>query len=127
MKKEIRTDKAPLPIGPYSQAVVSGNLVFISGVLPIDINDNNKLIKEVEPASKLIFSHLESILKATNLTKENIVKATVFLKSMNNFQTVNTVYKEYFKDVKVFPARSAVEVSKLPLDSEVEIEFIAVI
>ncbi|MEI6080607.1 MAG: Rid family detoxifying hydrolase [bacterium] len=122
--KEIRTDKAPLPVGPYSQAVKTGNMMFISGTLPIDI-ETKKIIEPISDATAMIFRHLDNILKEAGLSRDNIVKANIFMKDLKQFAELNKVYSEYFAASKVLPARSTVEVSALPLNAPVEMEFIA--
>jgi len=123
--KEIRTDKAPLPVGPYSQAVKTGNMLFVSGVLPLDV-ETKKIIEPTNDAVKKIFSNLDQILQEAGLTRNNIVKSNIFMKDLKQFAELNKVYAEYFSDVKPMPARSTVEVSNLPLNAPVEMEFIAV-
>ena len=125
-KIEVRTDKAPLPVGPYSQAVRAGNMVFISGVLPMNIQTKTLINSPIKEAAVMIFSHLDNILKEAGLTKNNVVKSTIFMKDLGGFAEVNKVYADYFSDCKVMPARSTVEVARLPLDASVEMEFIAV-
>jgi len=124
-KIEVRTDKAPLPIGPYSQAVRAGNMLFVSGVLPINMQTKTLVNSPAKESATIIFSHLDNILKAAGLTKNSIVKTTIFMKDLNNFADVNKAYSEYFSDCKVMPARSTVEVARLPLDASVEMDFIA--
>ena len=125
-KIEIRTDRAPLPIGPYSQAVKIGNMLFVSGILPIDIQTKSLVNSPAKEAATVIFSHLDGILREAGFTKSNIVKTTIFMKDLSNFTEVNKAYAEYFYGCKVMPARSTVEVARLPLDASVEMEFIAV-
>ncbi|MBI9105054.1 MAG: RidA family protein [Spirochaetales bacterium] len=125
-KKEIiRTSNAPAAIGPYSQAVRAGDLVFISGQLGID-PEIGKLVpggvlKEAEQALK----NLESIVKAAGGTMESLVKTTVLLDDLENFAEVNGVYGSYFGDI--YPARACYEVSKLPANGKIEIEAVAYI
>ncbi|MCX6112688.1 MAG: Rid family detoxifying hydrolase [Proteobacteria bacterium] len=124
--KEIRTDKAPLPAGPYSQAVKAGNLMFISGILPIDM-ETKKIVEPTVDAAKKIFSHLDYILQEAGLTRGNIVKTSIFMRDLKQFADVNKLYAEYFSDTKPFPARSTIEVSNLPMNAQIEMDFIAVI
>lgn len=121
--KEIRTEKAPLPVGPYSQAVQAGNMVFVSGVLPLDI-ETKKIIETIPEAAKKIFSHLDNILEKAGTQKNNIIKTTIFMKDLKQFAELNKVYAEYFSGIQVLPARSTVEVAGLPLNAPVEMEFI---
>lgn len=124
--KEIRTQKAPLPVGPYSQAVIThNNMLFISGTLPIDI-ETKTIITPIADAANMIFKHLDNILEEAGLNRNNIVKTTIFMKDLKQFTDVNKVYSEYFVGVNTLPARSTVEVSRLPLDAPVEMEFIAI-
>ena len=124
--KEIRTEKAPLPVGPYSQAVIThNNMLFISGTLPIDVK-TKKIVTSIKDATIMIFKHLDNILGEAGLEKNNIVKTTIFMKDLNQFADVNKAYSEYFESVTPLPARSTVEVARLPLDAPVEMEFIAV-
>jgi 2-iminobutanoate/2-iminopropanoate deaminase len=123
MKKAVVTDKAPKAIGPYSQAIISGNLVFTSGQIPIDPVTGNLETGSIEEQAHLVFKNLAAVLKAARSGLEKAIKVTVFLKDMNNFAKVNDIYSQYFKGV--FPARSAVEVARLPKDVDIEVEAIA--
>jgi len=122
MIESLKTDKAPAAIGPYSQAVKIENLVFISGQLPI--NPETKEIKaNIKEQTIQVLENIKAILDAVNLNLNNIVKTTVFLKDFNDFNIVNEVYGNYFKEKH--PARSTIEVSRLPKDALIEIEAIA--
>lgn len=126
MKKEaILTKEAPAPIGPYSQAIRSGNLLFCSGQIPLDPATNQVVPGDVKAQAKQVMKNIEAVLKASDATFENIAKTTIFLKSMGDFPMVNEVYGSYFKGT--FPARSTVEVARLPKDVLVEIEVLAVL
>ena len=120
--KKIHTNKAPKAIGPYSQAINVGNLLFISGQLPIN-PETNLLETNIVDQTKRSLSNLKAIVEEAGFTVNNIVKTTVFLKDMNDFQEMNKVYEAFFKDHK--PARSAIEVARLPKDAIVEIQAIA--
>ena len=122
-KQAILTDKAPKPIGPYSQAVTSGCFVFCSGQIPLDPKTGNLAATDVEGQTRQVLENLRAVLEAGNSSLELVMKTTVFLKSMNDFPKVNEIYAAYFKGVT--PARSTVEVSRLPKDVLVEIEAIA--
>ncbi len=123
-KTEIRTPKAPLPAGPYSQAVRSGDFLFISGILPINIT--TKIVaQDTEQATLLIFSHLDSILAEAGINKNHLIKTTIFMKDLTSFAEVNKLYGAYFEGVETHPARSTIQVAKLPLDVPIEMEFIA--
>ncbi|MCD8157509.1 MAG: RidA family protein [Clostridiales bacterium] len=125
MKKIISTDKAPAAIGPYSQAVQTGNLIFISGQIPINPSTGEFAGETIEIQAKQVFENIKAILKSINLSLDNVVKTTVFLKDMGDFQAVNKVYSEYFKEN--CPARSAVAVVSLPKGALIECEAIAAV
>ena len=122
MKKEINTTLAPEAIGTYSQAIATDNLVFISGQIPLD-PATMELVNGVEKQIKQVFKNIESILKVENLSFSDIVKLTILLDDLENFNLVNKVMSELFE--KPYPARAAYEVSKLPKNSSIEIETIA--
>lgn len=126
MKLELlSTDKAPSAVGPYSQGVKGGNIVYTSGQLHI-VPETGELIKgDIQKATRVCLDNVKAILKEGGATLEDVVKVTVFIRDMSNFSLVNEVYSEYFAKHK--PARSLVEVSKLPLDGDIEIEAIAII
>lgn len=124
MKEQISTTKAPGAIGPYSQAIKVGNLVFTSGQLPIDPASGNFAGNDIRTQTRQSLKNVEAILTQAGLTMGDIVKTTVFLSDMNNFAAMNEIYAEFFAGT-VFPARSAVEVARLPKDSLVEIEAVA--
>lgn len=118
----IDTDKAPAAIGPYSQAIRLGGLLFTSGQIPLDAS--GQLVEGgIEEQTHQVFRNLEAVLAAAGAGFSDVVKATVFMKDMNQFATVNGIYASYFGEHK--PARSAVEVARLPKDVLVEIEVIA--
>ena len=119
-KKAIKTDRAPAAIGPYSQGVVSGGLLFTSGQLPIDPASGTLVEGAIEDKAHMVFKNLEAIAKAAGTTLDNAVKTTVFLADIANFQAVNQVYAQYFKEP--YPARSAFQVAALPLGADVEVE-----
>ncbi|MDD5015381.1 MAG: RidA family protein [Atribacterota bacterium] len=124
MEKEIIiSKKAPAAIGPYSSALKIGNLVFVSGQLPIDPIVGEIVKGEIEAQAKRSLENLKAVLEPYSIGMEKVVKTTIFLKDMNNFSRVNKIYGEYFTGQ--FPARSCVEVSRLPKDADIEIEAIA--
>lgn len=123
MKKSIATDKAPGAIGPYSQAVKAGNLIFVSGQLPIDPETGAFAGADIASQTKQSLENIKAILNEAAASMEAVVKATVFLKDMNDFAGMNKVYGEYFAEPH--PARAAVEVARLPKDALVEIEVVA--
>lgn len=120
-RKTIATQQAPGAIGPYSQAVQYGNLLFTSGQLGMDAS--GQFAQTVEEQANRSLLNVKAILEAAGFGMENIVKTTVFLKDMNDFQAVNEVYASFFSEP--YPARSAVEVARLPKDGLVEIEVVA--
>lgn len=119
-KTIVQTDKAPAAIGPYSQGVVTGNLLFTSGQLPIDSSTGKIPEGSIEDRAHLVFKNLDAIAKAAGTRLENAVKTTVYLADINDFAAVNQVYALYFKEP--FPARSAFQVAALPLGADVEVE-----
>lgn len=122
MQKVIATDKAPSAIGPYSQAIEINGMVYTSGVIPV--NPATGVIPEgVEAQANQAFLNLCNLVEASGSKVENIVKTTVFIKEMKDFGTINEIYKKYFKEP--FPARSCVEVARLPKDVLLEVEAIA--
>ncbi|HPV14743.1 MAG TPA: RidA family protein [Candidatus Cloacimonadota bacterium] len=121
--KAISTTKAPAAIGPYSQAAQSGNLLFVSGQLPIDPQSGN-MVEGFEAQAKMVFANLQAILKEAGMSFANVIKASVFLKDMNDFAQLNQIYAGYFE--APFPAREAIQVARLPKDALVEISVIAV-
>ncbi len=124
MEKEVITSKkAPAAIGPYSPALKVGNLIFASGQLPINPKTGKMIEGDIEAQARMALDNLKAVLEPYSISMENIVKTTIFLKDMNNFARVNKVYGEYFKEK--FPARSCIEVSRLPKDAKIEIEAIA--
>lgn len=124
-KKIISTDKAPQAIGPYSQAVQVGELLFTSGVIPINPVTGEIVIGGIKEQADQAIGNLIELLKASGCSPDDVVKTTVFIKNMDDFNTVNEIYESYF--TKSFPARSCVEVAKLPKNVLVEIEAIAVV
>ncbi len=121
--KTINTQKAPKAIGPYSQAIKTGNLLFVSGQLPIDPKTSEMVEKNIEVQTIMVLRNIEAILNEEGLTLSNIVKSEVYLNDMNNFAKFNETYERILKDHK--PARVTVEVARLPKDSLIEISVIA--
>ncbi len=120
--KAVSTDKAPAAIGPYSQAQIVGNLVYTSGQIPI-IPETGALAEGLEAQAHQVFKNLGELLKAAGSDLSKTVKTTVFIKNMNDFGAINTIYAQYFTEP--FPARSCVEVARLPKDVLLECEVIA--
>ncbi len=128
MRKVIRTENAPAPVGPYNQAIaVSGQLVFVAGQIPLNPNTGEVVgEKDIVLQTEQVMANLEAVVAAAGAKTEDIVKTTVFLADMNDFAAMNGVYAQYF-DAETAPARACVEVSRLPKDVLVEIECIAVV
>jgi 2-iminobutanoate/2-iminopropanoate deaminase len=124
-KKAILSAKAPKPIGPYSQAIQTGGLLFCSGQIALDAATGQVAAQDVEGQTKKVMENIEAVLTEAQCNFDSIVKTTIFLKSMNDFPKVNEIYGSYFKGTP--PARSTVEVSRLPKDVLVEIEVIAIV
>ena len=124
MKSIIYTDKAPEPIGPYSQAVLTGGMLFISGQIPIDRATRQLITGNIGDEARQVMKNLEALLSASGLSFESVVKATIFLSDMNHFAEVNEIYGSYF--ISNFPARETVAVLGLPKNVNVEISMIAV-
>lgn len=125
MKEVIFTDKAPAAIGPYSQAVKVGNLLFISGQLPVDPATGELVQDAIQAQTACSLTNMKSILEQAGGTMDNVVKTTVFLKNMDDFGKMNQVYEMFF--TAGYPSRSAVQVAKLPKNALVEVEAIAVL
>lgn len=123
MKKIISTPKAPAAIGPYSQAVEVNGLLFTSGVIPIDPETNTLVEGDVEVQARQAIGNLKNLIEAAGSSMDKVVKTVVFIKDMNDFGRINDIYKEFF--TSDFPARSCVEVARLPKDVLIEIEAIA--
>ncbi len=122
MKKEVKTDLAPGAIGPYSQGIDVGNMIFFSGQLPID-SQTGTMPEGIEAQTTQSLNNVKGLLESQGLDLSNVVKTTVFLNDMNDFVKMNEVYAQYF--TQPYPARSAVEVARLPKDALIEIEVIA--
>lgn len=125
MKQIIETQGAPEPIGPYSQAVLHGNTLYVSGQIAIDPETGNLLQTDISKETRRVMRNLKAVLKAAGMDFSNVVKSTIFIINMNDFQKVNKVYGSYFDPVSA-PARETVEVSRLPKGVQVEISCIAV-
>jgi 2-iminobutanoate/2-iminopropanoate deaminase len=123
MKKVIHTDNAPKAIGPYSQAVMAGGMLFVSGQIPINPQTGELSTADISEQTKLVMDNIGAILKAAGLSYENIVKTTCLLADINDFAAMNKVYAEYFPTNP--PARSAFAVKDLPKGARLEIEVIA--
>ena len=124
MKQKIETNLAPAAIGPYSQATAASNLLFVSGQLPVDPK-TSEMAADIRAQSRQSLENLKQILECAGSCMNNVMKTTVFLADMNDFAAMNEVYGQYFRDHK--PARSAVEVARLPKDALIEIEVVALV
>ena len=124
-KRVIHTDKAPKAIGPYSQAIQAGNLLFLSGQIPLDPASGEVVKGDIREQTRRVLENLKGVLESQHLGMEDVVKVTIFLKDMGHFSQVNEVYGTYFPSSP--PARSTVEVARLPRDVDIEIEAIALI
>ncbi len=122
MKKAIHTDKAPAAIGPYSQAIEAGDMIFTSGVIPVN-PQTGEIPQGVEAQADQAIRNLSNLLEEAGSSTEKVIKTTVFIKDMNDFGKINEIYAKYFTGV--YPARSCVEVARLPKDVLIEIEAIA--
>lgn len=122
--KAIATEKAPAALGPYSQGIVAGNMIFVSGQLPINPAVGKIEAASIEDMTRQSLENGKAILENAGASLSDVVKVTIFIKDMNDFAQINGVYAQYFSEHK--PARSTVEVARLPLDARIEIEMIAV-
>jgi len=123
MKKIVKTENAPAALGPYSQAVRVGNFLFVSGQVPLDPKTGEMVGSDAPTQAEQVLKNIKAILEAEGYSLEDVVKATVFAKNMDDFKAVNEVYGRFF--TSNFPARAFVEVARLPKDALVEIEVIA--
>lgn len=125
MKKTIQSPKAPAPIGPYSQAVLAGNTLYVSGQIAIEPATGKMIEGSIADEAQRVLENISAILEAAGMDKSHVVKCTIFLRNMDDFQQVNQVYARYFEGIDP-PARETVEVSALPARANVEISCIAV-
>lgn len=124
MRKVINTEKAPAAIGPYVQAIAVNNLVYTSGQLPIDPS-SGEMPDSIEDQTTVSLNNVKAVLEEAGSSMDKVVKTTVFLKDMNDFAAMNEVYQSFFAE-GAYPARSAIQVAKLPKDALVEIEAVAI-
>lgn len=125
MKKIINTPNAPAPIGPYNQAVLSGNTLYLSGQIALNVQTGKLILDDVKAETKQVMENLKAVLVAADMNFEDVVKTTIFISNMNDFVQINDVYGSYFDDAHA-PARETVQVARLPKDVNVEISMIAV-
>lgn len=122
--QEVTTNNAPKAIGPYSQGMKVGNMIFTSGQIPLDPITGDIVSSEIEIQTKQVLENLKSVLEAAGSDLEHVIKTTVYIQNMDDFSKINDIYGRYF--TKVLPARSCVEVSKLPKGVSIEIEAVAI-
>lgn len=125
MKEIVSTENAPSAIGPYSQAIKTGNMVFVSGQIPIDPATGEFVSNDVTEQTEQVLKNLSAVLEAAGSSLNNVVKTTVFLADMNDFAAMNEIYGRFFSENK--PARATVQAARLPRDARVEIECIAIV
>lgn len=125
MKKIITTTKAPAPIGPYNQAILSGNTLYTSGQIAINPETGDLVLNDIETQTKQVMANLEAILEAAGMTFENVIKSSIFITNMDDFSIINSIYGSYFNETTA-PARETVEVARLPKNVNVEISVIAI-
>jgi 2-iminobutanoate/2-iminopropanoate deaminase len=126
MKKIIFTEKAPAPIGPYNQAVLKGNTLYTSGQIALNPETGALVTESIEAETQQVMQNMKAVLEAAGMTFENVVKATIFITDMNDFENINSVYASYFNE-KTAPARETVQVASLPKNVNVEISMIAIL
>ncbi|HEX9601774.1 MAG TPA: RidA family protein [Mariniflexile sp.] len=125
MKKIITTPNAPAPIGPYNQAILSGNTLYTSGQIAINPETNELVLNDIETETKQVMHNLKAVLEAANMTFEHVVKSSIFISNMDDFTQINAVYGSFFDEANA-PARETVQVARLPKNVNVEISVIAV-
>lgn len=125
MKTIINTPKAPAPIGPYNQAVLTGNTLYTSGQIALSVETGELVLNSIQEETKQVMENLKAVLDAAHMTFEHVIKSSIFISDMNNFKEINDVYAQYF-DAASAPARETVEVANLPKFVNVEISMIAV-
>lgn len=125
MKKIIYTDKAPAPIGPYSQAVLINNTLYTSGQIALHPQTGELVQDDIETETKQVMENMKAVLEAAGMSFENVIKSTIFISNMDDFARINTVYGSYFNE-KTAPARETVQVARLPKNVNVEISMVAV-
>jgi 2-iminobutanoate/2-iminopropanoate deaminase len=125
MKQIVRTDNAPKPVGPYSQAIRAGNLLFVAGQGPLDPQTGQRVQESIQAETRQVLENVKAILEAGGSSLDQVVKTTCYLADMNDFQAFNAVYAEYFASDP--PARTTIQAGRLPMDIRVEIEVIATV
>jgi len=122
-KKVINTPNAPEPIGPYNQAILAGNLLFVSGQIALDPQTGELISGDIKSETRKVMENIQGVLNAANMNFQNVLKATIFISDMDNFSIINEIYAEYF-DADA-PARECIEAARLPKDVNVEISVVA--
>jgi len=125
MKKIISTTKAPAPIGPYNQAILSGNTLYTSGQIALHPETGKLVMDDIKTETKQVMENMKAVLEAADMTFENVIKTSIFISDMHNFSEINEIYGTYF-DETTAPARETVEVANLPKFVNVEISMIAI-
>jgi 2-iminobutanoate/2-iminopropanoate deaminase len=125
MKTIINTSNAPAPIGPYNQAVLTGNTLYTSGQIAINVTSGELVLDSISSETEQVMQNLKAVLEAADMTFENVIKSSIFISDMNNFSHINDIYSKYF-NAETAPARETVEVANLPKFVNVEISMIAV-
>lgn len=125
MKTIITTKNAPAPIGPYNQAILSGNTLYTSGQIAINPESGALVLEDIKKETTQVMSNLSAVLEAANMTFENVIKSSIFISNMDDFSIINDVYGSYFDDANA-PARETVQVARLPKNVNVEISVIAI-
>ncbi len=125
MKKIIQTDKAPLPIGPYNQAILVGNTLYTSGQIALNPETMELVLDDIETETKQVMENMKAVLAAADMTFENVVKTSIFIINMGDFARINSVYESYFSE-DTAPARETVQVACLPKNVNIEISMIAI-
>ncbi len=123
MKKAVQISGAPAPIGPYSQAILANNTLYVSGQIPLNPVDGTLVVDTIQNATHQVLKNIFALLAEEGMNEDNVVKCSIFLKDLNDFAVVNEIYGSYFKNIP--PARETVQVAKLPLDVPIEISCIA--
>lgn len=124
MKKIIQIPGAPAPIGPYSQAILKNDTLYVSGQIPVNPESGELMVQDIETATSQVLNNIGALLAEAQMDFSNVVKCSIFLKDLNDFAAVNAIYASFFKNEP--PARETVQVSKLPMDVPIEISCIAV-
>lgn len=125
MKKIINTPNAPAPLGPYNQAILANNTLYLSGQIPINPKTGKMVDSSIEEATKQVMENLQAVLKEAQMTFANVVKTSIFIADMDDFTKINSIYASYFEEATA-PARETVQVARLPKDVGIEISMIAV-